>query len=137
MRLQFVRMSRDRLDHERIWAAVGLALGVMGLVFPLEGVRVRCPFKVLTGWPCATCGMTRSFIHLRQFDLVGALAANPLIAVLALFAVAYCIYAWIAVLFRTRRIRISVTRRWEPTVIRVLVVAAVLGNWLYLIWMGR
>jgi len=112
-------------------------LGLMWLVFPLEGVRIRCLFKVLTGWPCPTCGMTRSFIHLRHVDLAGAFAANPAIAALALFAGVYCFYAWAAVLFRTRRIRISVTRRWEPTLIRVLVVVGIVGNWVYLLLAGR
>jgi len=137
MHFRLVEMSPDRLDHERIWGGIGLVVGLGVLVFPLGRVTVRCVFKALTGWPCPTCGMTRSLIHLRQLDLVGAFLANPLIATFALFAIAYVLYAWVAILFGTRRIRLVVTRSWEPTLLRVLAVAVVLGNWIYLIAVGR
>ena len=137
MRFQLTEMTRERLDHEMIWGVIALILGVAGLVFPLERLPPLCVFKAVTGWPCLTCGMTRSLIHLKHFDILGAFVANPLIAAFALFAGAFCLYAWIAVLFRTRRIRIHTTRPWEPTLIRVLIVAAVVGNWVYLIAAGR
>ena len=137
MRLQLVEMSRDRLDHEMIWGVIALILGVAGLVFPLERLPFLCMFKAVTGWPCLTCGMTRSLIRLKHLDLLGAFVANPFVAAFALFAGAFCLYAWIAVLFKTRRIRVHTTRRWEPTLIRVLVATAIVGNWAYLIAVGR
>jgi len=137
MRLQFIETSRDRLDHELIWGAVGLAVGLIGLLFPLQNLHIRCVFRGLTGWPCPTCGMTRSLLWLRRLNVAGAIAANPMIAGLAVFAAIYVVYAWIAILFRTRRVRVELTKRWEPTVVRVLAVATVVGNWIYLIAAGR
>ena len=88
-----------------------MAVGLIGLFFPLQNLRIQCIFKSLTGWPCPTCGMTRSLIRLRRLDLVGAFAANPLIAAATVFAAIYVVYAWIAILFHTRRIRIELTKR--------------------------
>jgi hypothetical protein len=137
MRIELTRVTAGVLDHEKIWGLVGLAVGLGVWLYPLGRVTIRCPFKMITGWPCPTCGMTRSAIQLKQFDVAGALATNPLVGLFALFAIVFCVYAWIAVLFRTRRVRIRTTRRWEPTLIRVLVVVAFLLNWAYLIWAGR
>jgi len=137
MRIYLKKLSPRELDHELIWGSVGLAMGIIGLFFPLERVHLRCPFKATTGFACPTCGMTRSFIHLRRLEFAAAFAANPLIAAFAVFAAVYCAYALAAVVFRTRRIRIAPTRPWEPMAIRILALAAVLANWIYLVAVGR
>jgi len=133
MRCKLVEQLPDRLDHERLWGAIGLAAGLGILILPLDRLAVRCVFKALTGLPCMTCGMTRSLIHLRRLDFVAALSANPLITVAVVCGALYCLYAWGAVLLRTRRIRIQLTHRWELWAVRVLAVAIVLANWAYLI----
>ena len=137
MRVRLVDKSEIRLDHEMIWGSIGLALGLVGWVWPADRIPCGCPFKALVGFACPTCGVTRALLGLRRFDVLGALAANPLVALLSLFAAAYCLYAWTTILFRTRRIRIVVTRRWEPMVIRVLVVAVFFANWFYVVLAGR
>ena len=35
-----------------------------------------CPFRVVTGIPCPTCGMTRSFMAIAQGDLAKAVSYN-------------------------------------------------------------
>ena len=37
-----------------------------------------CPFKVLTGWPCPACGITRAALALGRFEVVEALTLYPL-----------------------------------------------------------
>jgi hypothetical protein len=44
-----------------------------------------CNFKVLTGMPCPSCGMTTSFALLMHGDLLGSLRANAVGTLLALF----------------------------------------------------
>jgi len=137
MRVQLIQRKATELNHELIWGAIGLAIGLAALIVPFERLGFRCLLKATTGGPCPTCGMTRSLVRLRHFDIAGGFVANPLIAALALFAVLYCAYATLAVVFDTRRIRIALTRPWEPWLIRILVLAALLGNWIYLVLVGR
>jgi hypothetical protein len=59
-------------------AAYQAALGGQGLWLP-------CPLRALTGIPCPLCGMTTAATGLASGDLGAALAANPLVLVLAGF----------------------------------------------------
>jgi hypothetical protein len=45
-----------------------------------------CTWVALTGKPCPTCGMTTSFAHAANFDLLAALKVQPMGTVLALAA---------------------------------------------------
>ncbi len=44
----------------------------------LDGLPPSCPFRILTGFPCAFCGMTHAFLHAVFFDWQGAYQANAL-----------------------------------------------------------
>mgnify|MGYP000954417987 CR=1 FL=1 len=45
--------------------------------FPLTKFGIPCWFKMITGYNCPTCGMTRCFVYLSNFNLNGALIMNP------------------------------------------------------------
>jgi Protein of unknown function (DUF2752) len=47
-----------------------------------------CTFKVITGLPCPSCGMTTSFSLLMHGDVVHSLWANPVGTLLAVFCLA-------------------------------------------------
>ncbi len=53
--------DRDLGTHEQL-AVIGLE---------------RCPFLVSTGRPCATCGMTTSFAHAAEGNLLASFLAQP------------------------------------------------------------
>jgi len=137
MRIRLIHRSQIGLDHELLWGAIGLVLALAALLTPFALLPYRCPFKVLTGIPCPTCGMTRGLIAARHLDFSTAFLMNPLAAVVAVGFGLFVVYAWIAILLRTRRIRLAVTRSWEPTAIRIGVVTVFLANWLFLIAVGR
>lgn len=62
------------------WGLLGFSCTpLLGTYFYHQGYRVGflvCPIRHLTGIPCPTCGMTRSFMAIAQGDLVQAVAEN-------------------------------------------------------------
>ena len=78
-----------RFGHAEVFALIGLSSFLVARFAPVLDLSYRCPFRLLTGLPCASCGMTHAFVHLAQGDLGAALAANPLGAILALAAWAF------------------------------------------------
>lgn len=57
--------------------ACGLGWGLGGLVARGWVVLPACPFKAVTGLPCATCGLTRWGLALRAGDWHGAWHWHP------------------------------------------------------------
>jgi Protein of unknown function (DUF2752) len=62
------------------WGLLGFSCTpLLGTYFYHQGYRVGffvCPIRYLTGIPCPTCGMTRSFMAIAQGNLFQALAEN-------------------------------------------------------------
>jgi hypothetical protein len=75
-----------------------------------EGLLLPCPLRTLTGVPCPLCGMTTAATGLASGDLGAALAANPLVFVLAGFTLA------MVVLMAARAIgRAPAAARWPES----------------------
>jgi len=54
-----------------------------------------CGFKAVTGLPCATCGMTRSFTYMAEGDIAAAFNIQPLGAIVCIgVAMLALISAW-------------------------------------------
>lgn len=132
MRLTWRHRRAGEFDWElaagaTLTAAGGLAAGWLALGLP----RPRCVFHALTGFPCLTCGGTRSFQSLLGGDLAAAAAWNPLVFVVGAGLGAFWIYALVVVALRLPRLRadppatISARARW----LLALILAA---NWIYL-----
>jgi Protein of unknown function (DUF2752) len=82
-----------------------------------------CSFKVMTGKPCPSCGMTTSIALLTRGDVRPALHANWVGALLAVFGV--LVVPWAA--FCLARNRLVGVRSLEPAVTWVLVTFLVLA----------
>lgn len=63
--------------------ALGLGLGLAGLLAPVADLLPGCAFKKVTGIACATCGLTRSVLALGQGRWGEALHWYPALALLA------------------------------------------------------
>ena len=60
-----------------------LAAGLAYLVFVrTTGLSIPCPVRLVTGYQCPGCGITRVFVALSRGDAAGAYAANPLVTIL-------------------------------------------------------
>ncbi|HUT59720.1 MAG TPA: DUF2752 domain-containing protein [Phycisphaerae bacterium] len=136
------RISRgERVFH-------GLAAGLLAAVFLASFLAVDrwrlgsggdadregntlCVLRHLTGLPCLTCGMTRSFCAISRCRFVEALEHHPLGPVVyAVLAVTMIRSAWIAAVGRRRLDRIVRVLIWS---IPVLALAA-LALWAVRLW---
>jgi hypothetical protein len=67
------------------WVALGVLLAVLGawasgFLEPVSALLPGCAFKRLTGFACATCGLTRCVLALGRWDWAGAFRWHPVAA---------------------------------------------------------
>jgi hypothetical protein len=72
-----------RFGHLEVFALLGALSFLVARFLPVLSIPYTCPLRGLAGIPCATCGMTRAFVHLAHGDVGLAVAASPLGALLA------------------------------------------------------
>jgi len=118
-----------------LWGAVAVALLAMA---PFGAVVRRlipfdCPFRTFTGYPCPSCGVTRSALALAKLDVVGALGRFPLPTLAWIFLIGGGLLAGLSVLLKIEIPRPPQTlERWQVW----LLVLVVLANWAYSIATG-
>ena len=93
-----------------------------------------CTFKLLTGVPCPSCGMTTSFALLMHGDLENSLRANAVGTLLALFGLAVIPWSLASVL-RQRPLFIVSLERASVWIVVVFVVL-LLTRWLVVLGLG-
>jgi hypothetical protein len=133
-------LQAHETDHERLWLSVSLAGAALALLWQASGPSelpvFRCPFKMMTGCPCITCGGTRATLALLRGAPLEALRWNPLVTATLFGLTAYGVYAAIVSTFHLPRLRIH----WSPAYSRSLRAAVWLtlaANWIFLIVDGR
>lgn len=130
--LRPVTVRSRGFGHAEVFAVL-FALSFLAARFlPVAELGMPCPFKLLTGLPCATCGMTHAFVHLARGDLAGALVASPFGVLLAVggwgFAVAD--FARLLLALPLPSIEAETGRRFA-----LAGLAALLANWAFLVVM--
>jgi hypothetical protein len=123
-----------RLGIPEAFALVAASTFLAARVLPLLDVHAECPFRLVTGLPCATCGMTHAFVALARGDVAAAWAASPLGALLAGGAWLYALLD----LFRIARGRPWTSlspRAWRA--VAVLTLSATAVNWAWMLWRAR
>jgi len=124
-----------RTAPERVILLVAMGSVVVGglyvLVSVVTGHGWSCAWKSGTGWPCASCGGTRSLILLAGGEWREAVRLNPGIVAAVVGMGGAALYAALVLLWRFEP--------WRPRVVvwRWALVAAFLGNWVYVVWAGR
>jgi hypothetical protein len=109
-----------------IWA--GLGASAIWLSDYLDRPVQLCLVKRLTGYPCPTCGSTRSALSLLHGHIIRAWLYNPLLfSVLSLFVVVIAV----RVLF-ARSIKINLTKQ-ERIFAWILMIVLFFANWAYVI----
>jgi hypothetical protein len=118
-----------------ILLGVGVLMGAAIALLHLDHLPFAlCWFKLTTGHPCMTCGTTRALGRMARADLAGALRVNPLAT-----AGALGLLPWAAAdlaLSRSGRAVGLVVEGMGRRLLTILIVAALLVNWAYLIYEG-
>jgi hypothetical protein len=78
-----------RFGLPEVYAVIALLSFLVARFVPVLGIHYECPFRAVTGFPCATCGMTHAFVLLAHGHVAQALRWSPLGAVLAAAAWAF------------------------------------------------
>lgn len=122
-----------RFGLAEVYAVLAAASFAVARFVPVLDLHYPCPFRVLVGIPCATCGMTHAFVHLAHGRVLEALQWSPLGAALAGAL-------WLLALADLLRVALG----WAlpavtPQAARRLVVGglgALVANWAFLVWHG-
>jgi hypothetical protein len=130
--LRIYRPKKPVVGYPEIYGIIGILLLLVARFIPLSRLPFwGCPLRRLTGYPCLSCGMTRSFDWFLQGRFLDSLQVNPLgfaLAVSAVVGFAYClIMPW-----RPPRMELSLSDR-ESTWARIVIVLILLANWGYLV----
>lgn len=101
----------------------------------LATLAPACPFHVLTGYPCLTCGSTRAVLALLRGEIGTALAWNPLVTLglLGLVWMGMLAPLWVLVAGPVPAAGTLARSRW----LRYAGFLAIALNWGYLLWQGR
>jgi len=134
-----------RFERVRRPFPLGFVLGVVGGV-ALAGFHFlqpyglsalgRCRFKDFTGWPCPSCGGTRSIEALFHGRIVESFSWNPLVCAGIVVLGCWFLLSLGAEVARRREMMVELTSG-EAWIFRIMVVVLPLANWFYLITLER
>lgn len=131
------RLRAGELDHEALWLGVSAAaLALAGLWFWLRLPVPDCTFRNLTGVACPTCGMTRCLRSTLHLDCFRAVRINPLAFVSYGAVAVFDLYAAVVLALRLPRLRCDDLPAPFRQGVRCTAIAAILGNWAWLWWIG-
>ncbi len=139
MRLRLQRRQPGEPDIELLVGVIGAplcALVLAGVGYLPVGWLPACRFHRVTGWPCPTCGASRSLSELVRGDVAAAWGLQPLLLLGAALALAYVVYAGIVVIMRLPRLRLTAVTSKDRRWILAVLAALVLSNWAFLIVRG-
>lgn len=128
------RERRWRFGHGEVFAVLFALSFAVARFLPVLALGQTCPFRALTGLPCATCGMTRAFVRLAHGDLGGAVGASPFGALLAALA---WLFAALAVVRAVAGTPWPTLAPGRPRGLAILAVGALLANWAFLVVANR
>ncbi len=92
----------------------------------LQGGITVCPFRIMTGIPCPSCGTTEAIIHITKGEILKAIATNPLVIVASIMLLVFPL--WVSIdLIQKRNSFLSIYIKIEKTLkIRAIAVIAIL-----------
>jgi hypothetical protein len=120
---------------------VVLVSGILWIVLNAAGLISfsPCPFHLITGWACPSCGTTRAIMALIHGNIAGSLLINPIAIVVCLLLLCFGL-CWTWDLLTGRNTRVRIIERFGLLIQRRRValplVVLVLANWIWNISKG-
>jgi hypothetical protein len=138
VRLRVQCLAPGEIDHELIWLSASLvSLGLAAAWLTVGLPWPRCMFHEITGFPCATCGMTRCGIQFFHGHFLAALKWNPLVFTALCGLTGFDLYAFVTLATRGPRLRICFYTETAKRFVRIALISALLLNWIYLLMHWR
>jgi len=94
-----------------------------------------CMFKLMTGIPCPTCGLTRAFLYIYQLNIIGAVKMNILTAPIVIGLIIHFTSAIIDLIYNNKmlnRFNSFFAKSW--VLVTVLILISI--SWAYNIYRG-
>ncbi|MHB8843449.1 MAG: DUF2752 domain-containing protein [Nitrospirota bacterium] len=132
MRISLRSRNPGEIEFGIIFGSMAVMALIAARFLPLTDMAPSCVFKTFTGFPCPTCGTTRSLVRLANGDLTGSLLMNPAVALGMIAAILWLLSNTIIVLLDTSRFTLSFTRS-ESNMVRVAALTLLLLNWWHLV----
>ncbi len=140
MRFGIYRLPAGSFDGELAVAIIGvlMVVGVVLLRFVPERHHPArpCTFHVVTGYPCLTCGGTRSARALGRLRFGEAIVVNPLVGLWLILALPHFMWVLVSRKWKLGRPRIRCENRRDRYLLAGAICALLGANWAYLIWVG-
>jgi hypothetical protein len=126
-----VARRRARPGIPEAFAAVAALSFLVARFLPVLSFHSECPFRALTGLPCASCGMTHAFVALARGEAGAAWSASPLGALLAGGAWLYAVLDLLRVAAGLPWPRLS-ERAWRAMAVGAVGAAVLNWGWMLL-----
>jgi len=98
------------------------------------GLIPQCIFHEFTGVPCLTCGATRSVVSLAEFHPLASFLFNPMVPI---FLIGLLLLSLLAAVETISGLKLKMEFNGaERRGLRIIIIAAILANWVYLIIAG-
>jgi len=140
LKLEFRKLRANEDNYELCFGLIYVPLmaAVALLVSRVPGHCLPpCWLHRATGVPCPTCGAYRALTLGCQGRLAEAWLMQPLGVTAVVLAVVYSLYSAVVTMGRLPRLRLRLEHRRERRWLVAGILAAIVGNWIYLVVMGR
>lgn len=134
--LKTLERKKGELNLPLVYLLVAGGAGLFVFVLHLLGrlPQYPCVFKVVTGYPCPTCGTTRSALSLFRYDIVSAFFYNPLFFLGGIVFGVWVVYGFY-MLFSRKKVKVEFTKN-EGRFLKWGILVLFILNWIYLIAAG-
>lgn len=96
-----------------------------------------CTFKRITGFPCMTCGGTRSFFYFAHLKFKNSFLMNPLVFLIINGVLLYGLLSLIRLITKNNNPLRVVMPIWLKRILVILLISSALINWVYLVFIGK